>query len=78
VAVASLVRAYESAGQPDEARRINDLLGGAAIGGAEEREMGAAREDLDAGRYAEAIRRLQPISDGGTWLAPRETSRRRG
>jgi tetratricopeptide (TPR) repeat protein len=35
--------------------------------------MGAAREDLDAGRYAEAIRRLQPISDGGTWLAPQAT-----
>jgi tetratricopeptide (TPR) repeat protein len=73
VAVMSLVRAYESAGNGDEARRINDLLGGRAIGGAEEREMAAAREDLDAGRYPEAIRRLQPISNGGTWLAPQAT-----
>ncbi len=73
VAVMSLVRAYESAGNGDEAQRINDLLGRAAIGGVEEREMAAARDDLEAGRYDESIRRLTPISEGGTWLAPQAT-----
>ena len=73
VAVQSLVHAYESAGQPDEAARINEFLGRQAIGGSEEREMGAAREDLDAGRYDEAIQKLRPISEGGTWLAPQAT-----
>ena len=73
VAVMSLVRAYESAGNADEAKRINDLLGRSAIGGVEERQMAAARDDLEAGRYAETIARLKPIAEGGSWLAPQAT-----
>ncbi len=73
VALQSLVRAYESAGKGDEAQKLNELLGTVVVGGPEEREMAAARQDLEAGRYAEVIRRLKPIADGGSWLAPQAT-----
>jgi len=73
VAIQSLQHAYENAGQQDEAARIGELMGGRAIGGSEEREMAVARDDLDAGRYDDAIAKLKPISEGGTWLAPQAT-----
>ena len=73
VAVMSLVHAYESAGNPDEGQKINNLLGRSAIGGVEEREMAAARDDLEAGRNTEAMARLKPIAEGGSWLAPQAT-----
>ncbi|MGH7680418.1 MAG: tetratricopeptide repeat protein [Candidatus Eiseniibacteriota bacterium] len=73
VAIQALQHAYESAGRQDEAARIGELMGGRALGGPEERDMATARDDLDAGRYDDAIAKLKPISEGGSWLAPQAT-----
>ena len=68
--IVSLARAYEMTGNPPEGKRIAGLLGGASGGGGVEREMTLAQEELRSGRPAEAMRRLQPIANGGSWLAP--------
>ncbi len=70
--VISLVRAYESAGNNEEAERISALVGNKA-GGEVESEMARARQDLDEGRIEEAMRRLTPIAAGRTWMAPMAT-----
>ncbi len=69
----SLARAYEVGGNEAEGRRISGLLGGASGRDDLASEMTAARQDLAAGRPAEAIRRLQPIARGGSWLSPLAT-----
>jgi tetratricopeptide (TPR) repeat protein len=71
--IVSLARAYEVAGNEVEAQRISGLLSGASGRGDLESEMTLARQDLDAGRPDEAVRRLQPIARGGSWLSPLAT-----
>jgi len=36
----------------------------------ETREIDVARLEIEAGRYDDAVSRLRPLADGGTWLAP--------
>ena len=68
--IVSLIREYESAGNRDEAARLAAFLnrgrGGDQAGG----EMLLARADLEAGRWAEAARRLRPLAEGTSWSAP--------
>jgi hypothetical protein len=72
--ISSLARAYEVTGNVTEGKRINELLAGAAGGaGGVEGEMTLAQKDLAEGRPAEAVRRLQPIASGGSWLSPLAT-----
>jgi tetratricopeptide (TPR) repeat protein len=71
--ISSLARAYEVAGNESEAKRINELLAGAGGVGGVEREMTLAQKELGEGRFAEAVRRLQPIASGGSWLSPLAT-----
>jgi len=71
--ISSLSRAYHVAGNESESKRINDLLAGAGGAGGVEGEMTLAQKDLAEGRLAEAMRRLQPIASGGSWLSPLAT-----
>ena len=71
--ISSLARAYQVAGNESEARRINELLAGAGGAGGVEGEMTIAQKELGEGRFAEAMRRLQPIASGGSWLSPLAT-----
>jgi tetratricopeptide (TPR) repeat protein len=66
----SLKRAYQSEGNGEQAAGIDSLLSGMGGRGDEHSEMKLAREDLAAGRYREALRRLEPVAGGKTWFAP--------
>ena len=66
----SLVRAYESEGRNEEADRISALLDRGVGGGHEESQLALARQDIDARRWEEAVRRLRPIAEGRSLLAP--------
>jgi tetratricopeptide (TPR) repeat protein len=66
----SLRRAYESEGNLAEAERIADVLDRLGGHGDEHSEMKLAREDIAAGRFEEAVRRLRPVAGGKTWFAP--------
>ena len=68
--ILNLARAYEVSGNKEENRRILGLLGGASGKGDLDSELALAQQDLDGGRPAEAVRRLQPIASGGTWVSP--------
>jgi len=69
----SLIRAYEAEGKEAEAGRISALLSRTGGGSTEESELALAQKDLDAARPQEALRRLQPISNGRSWIAPMAT-----
>jgi len=71
--IISLSRAYDAEGKEAEAGRISSLLTPTGGGSTEERELALAQKDIDAGRYTEALQRLQPISDGRSWIAPMAT-----
>jgi protein O-mannosyl-transferase len=71
--IVSLARAYEAEGKDSEAGQISQLLGRMGGRSTEESEMALAQKDLDAGNLAEAVRRLQPISEGRSWVAPQAT-----
>jgi tetratricopeptide (TPR) repeat protein len=68
--IVSLMGAYESEGNREESARLAAFLnrgtGGDEAGG----EMVLARADLEAGRWAEAARRLRPLAEGTGWSAP--------
>jgi len=66
----NLVAAYESAGQDSESARIAALLGHASGSSDLEGQMELARQDLQGGHPEAAIRRLTPIAEGRTWMAP--------
>ena len=68
--IVSLRRAYETQGNTIEAGRIEAMLD--TLGGSqgEQSEMRLARLDLAAGRYQDALRRLEPVAKGKTWFAP--------
>lgn len=68
--IVSLARAYAASGNDAEGKRITEFMAAATGRSGVEREMTLAQEDLRAGRAAEAIRRLTPIANGGTWLSP--------
>ena len=68
--IVALARAYEMTGNAAEGARITALLSGGPGQGGVESEMTLAQQDLKDGRPAEAVRRLQPIASGGSWLAP--------
>ena len=68
-----LVGAYASAGNDSEAREIAGLLRPTTGRGDLNSEMMLASKALGAGRPEEALRRLQPIAGGGTWMAPLAT-----
>ena len=71
--IVSLTRAYEAEGKEAEAGRISSLLTPTGGSSTEERELALAQKDIEAGRFTEAVRRLQPISDGRSWIAPMAT-----
>lgn len=71
--ITSLVRAYESEGKDAEAGQISNLLSRMGGRSTEESEMALAQKDLEAGRLAEVVRRLTPISEGRSWVAPQAT-----
>ena len=71
--IVSLIRAYEAEGKEAEAGRISALLSRTGGRSTEESELALAQKDLDAGRPQEALRRLQPISNGRSWIAPMAT-----
>ena len=68
--VVSLSRAYEAEGNVVEAGRISSLLSRKEEAGEEHGEMRLAREDFAARRYDEVLRRLKPVAEGKSWLAP--------
>lgn len=65
-----LMRSYEAVGNRAESERISKVLGQTPGRGDEHGEMALARQELDAGRPEEVLRRLKPIAEGKTWLAP--------
>ncbi len=70
--IVSLARAYDFEGKHAESRRIDELMGVVARGGYkdEEGDVAVARQAIEAGRPEEALRRLKPIAEGGSWWAP--------
>jgi tetratricopeptide (TPR) repeat protein len=66
----SLRRAYDSNGRKAEAQGFDSLLARVERQGDEHSEMKLAREDLAAGRYEDALRRLRPVAAGKSWFAP--------
>ena len=71
--IISLTRAYEAEGKEAEAGRISAMLSRSGGGSTEEKELALAQKDIEAGRFTEAIQRLQPVSDGRSWIAPMAT-----
>ncbi len=65
-----LKRAYESQGNGAEAAEIDSLLAAMGGRGDEHSQLKLAREDLAAGRFQDALRRLGPVAEGKTWFAP--------
>jgi len=65
-----LVHAYLWAGNREEANRVAALVGQSAGAGADDSELTLAQQDLEAGRLEDALRRLKPIAEGKTWVAP--------
>jgi len=65
-----LVHAYLWAGNREEADRVAALVGRSAGAGADDTELTLAQQDLEAGRLEDALRRLKPIAEGKTWVAP--------
>jgi protein O-mannosyl-transferase len=68
-----LVHAYLWTGNNEEAGKVAALVGQTAGAGADDSELALAQKDLDAGRPADALRRLTPIAEGKTWIAPLAT-----
>jgi len=68
-----LVHAYLWMGNNEEAGKVAALVGGTAGAGADDSELALAQRDLDAGKPGDALRRLTPISQGKTWVAPLAT-----
>jgi len=65
----SLMRAYDTQGNPAEAARLEGILD--QVGGSgEQSEMKLARVALVEGRYDEALTHLRPVAAGRTWFAP--------
>ena len=67
-----LVHAYLWVGNTEEAGKVAALVGRTA-GGADDSQLALAQRDLDAGKPEDALRRLTPISQGKTWVAPLAT-----
>jgi len=68
-----LVHAYLWEGNTEEANQVASLVGRTAGAGADDSELTLAQQDLDAGRPEDALRRLRPIAQGKTWVAPLAT-----
>ncbi len=68
-----LVGAYAADGNASESKAIMALVTRGAGRGDLESEWMAAVQALKEGRADEALRRLQPIASGGTWVSPRAT-----
>lgn len=66
----SLRQAYDAMGDTAEAGRIRSVVDRVRGRGGVVNEMKFAQEDLTAGRYEDALRRLKPIAEGQTWFAP--------
>jgi tetratricopeptide (TPR) repeat protein len=71
--IISLIRAYESEGKDAEAQSISGLMSRTGGRSTEESELALAQKDIDAGRLEEGLRRLRPISEGRSWIAPMAT-----
>ena len=67
-----LADAYEQAGARAEATALKGLLGEvtAGSGAPSGSEVSAARSAIDAGRYDEAIRILEPVAQSPGWMQP--------
>jgi tetratricopeptide (TPR) repeat protein len=69
----ALAEAYEAEGNAAEAAAVRALTEQAGAQGDVSGELAAAQQDIDAGRYDDAMRRLRPLAEGTSWIAPQAT-----